>query len=105
MNISLSILLALAALALPAQAWNHVGHRTVAELAWRQLSPKQRDAASELLRHHPHYEEMLAADVPAGVGRCRESQLRRFWYAGILTLRLRVEFMNGWPGVLLTHGQ
>jgi len=50
-----------------AWAWNNVGHRAVAELAWRQMKPEQRRAATELLKQHPHYKEMLAADVPRGV--------------------------------------
>jgi len=52
----------------PAHAWNNVGHRTIAELAWRQMDDDERRAASELLRQHPHYQQYLAADVPAGVG-------------------------------------
>ncbi len=56
-------------LILPARAWNNVGHRTVAELAWRQLTPTQRQAASELLRQHPHYKEFLAADISKGAGK------------------------------------
>jgi hypothetical protein len=54
-------------LALPARAWNSLGHRTVGELAWRQMDPAERRAASGLLRQHPHYEELLIAEVPAGV--------------------------------------
>ena len=54
---------------LPVGAWNHVGHRTVAELAWRQISAKQRQGATELLKHHPHYQEMLARDIPKGVNK------------------------------------
>src|SRR5262245_20774875 len=59
--------LALAALALPAKAWNNVGHRTVAELVWRQLDKEERRAVSDLLKQHPHYKEILTADVPSGV--------------------------------------
>jgi hypothetical protein len=55
-------------LAMPAHAWNGVGHRTVAELVWRQMDPGARRAASDLLRQHPHYQRLLAADVPAEVG-------------------------------------
>lgn len=51
----------------PARAWNNVGHRTIAELAWRKMNPSERAAASDLLRHHPHYKEYLAAAVPSGV--------------------------------------
>jgi hypothetical protein len=44
-----------------------VGHWTVAELVWRQMGPQERRAASALLRHHPHYKRLLAADPPRGV--------------------------------------
>ena len=64
-----SILIALAFSPKPAAAWNQVGHRAIAELVWRQTSPAQRKAASDLLRQHPHYQNLLAADVPRGVDR------------------------------------
>jgi hypothetical protein len=51
----------------PAWAWNHTGHKVVAELAWRNLSPGKRKAASELLKQHPHYALLLATNVPAGM--------------------------------------
>ena len=63
----LCILIAPLLLALPARAWNSLGHRAVAELAWRQMNPAERRAASDLLRQHPHYKELLVAEVPAGV--------------------------------------
>jgi hypothetical protein len=62
-----SILTALTLLPLSASAWNSVGHRAIAELAWRKLEQPERRAASELLKQHPHYKELLTADVPAGV--------------------------------------
>lgn len=40
---------------------------TVAELAWRGLSPAQHAAISKLLRSHPHYSLLLEAGLPAGV--------------------------------------
>jgi len=52
--------------ALPARAWNSLGHRAVAELAWRQLDRAERRTASALLRQHPHYRELLIAEVPRG---------------------------------------
>jgi hypothetical protein len=52
-------------LAFSTQAWNAAGHRTVAELVWRQMRPAEREAASALLRQHPHYHRLLAVDVPA----------------------------------------
>lgn len=60
-------LIGLALLALPAGAWNNLGHRAVAELAWRQMDRAERRAASDLLRQHPHYNELLIAEVPRGV--------------------------------------
>lgn len=48
-------------------AWNSFGHRLAAELAWRRLDATERQAATALLKQHPHYETILAAHVPAGV--------------------------------------
>lgn len=49
------------------RAWNSTGHMIVAELAWRAMSPAKRTAAAQLLRHHPHYAELLEAELAAGV--------------------------------------
>lgn len=54
-------------LTLPVCAWNNVGHRTIAELAWRQMTADERKGASDLLKQHPHYKELLARDFPKGV--------------------------------------
>lgn len=51
----------------PARAWNSVGHRIVAEIVWQSLSKHEQRAASALLKQHPHYKEILTADVPRGV--------------------------------------
>ncbi len=67
MRKTLCILIAPLLLTLPARAWNSLGHRAVAELAWQQMDPAERRAASNLLRQHPHYQELLIAEVPAGV--------------------------------------
>src|ERR1041384_5288234 len=48
-------------------AWNDTGHMIVAQLAWRALSSGERARISTLLRAHPHYEELLNQDIPAGV--------------------------------------
>ena len=45
----LAVLLVVPALA----AWNATGHRTVAEIAWEQLTPRARARAVALLRHGP----------------------------------------------------
>lgn len=41
-------------LTLPALAWNDEGHRTVALVAERQLSPRARQWVTDVLRAHPH---------------------------------------------------
>jgi hypothetical protein len=64
---ALCALVAFTLLAFRANAWNALAHRTVAELVWRQMGPAERQAASDLLRQHPHYKALLAVDVPAGV--------------------------------------
>jgi hypothetical protein len=50
-----------------AEAWNALGHRTIAEIAWRQMDARERAEAAALLKHHPHYDLILSANVPAGV--------------------------------------
>jgi len=55
MRIPLLILSVLVPFNFAAQAWNSLGHRTVAELAWRKMDAGERRAATRLLRQHPHY--------------------------------------------------
>jgi hypothetical protein len=50
-----------------AKAWNSVGHRLVAEMVWQNMSGSARRNATELLKHHPHYKDLLTARVPVGV--------------------------------------
>jgi hypothetical protein len=67
MRVVLHISITLLLLVLPATAWNSLGHRSVAALAWRQMDAAERQGAKELLKHHPHYDVLLTANVPAGV--------------------------------------
>ncbi|HOX56265.1 MAG TPA: S1/P1 nuclease [Candidatus Paceibacterota bacterium] len=67
MQNTLYILIALLLWTFPAAAWNGLGHRTVAELAWRQMDAAERQAAADLLRQHPHYKQILTAQTPPGV--------------------------------------
>ncbi len=50
-----------------AKAWNGPGHKTVALLAYRDLSPNTRAKIHDLLQRHPHYEEFLSQKAPEGV--------------------------------------
>src|ERR1051325_11052781 len=58
--------------ATPAKGWNSVGHRLIAEIVWQHMNAGERRAASELLKEHPHYRELLTAHVPPGAdeGEC-----------------------------------
>jgi hypothetical protein len=50
-----------------ADAWNETGHMTVALIAYRQLSDKQKQQIAEILKAHPHYKLFLTKDLPEGV--------------------------------------
>jgi hypothetical protein len=54
----------------PAFAWNALGHKVVAEIAWRQLDPAKRQEIVEILRRHPRFDADFAGkmtdDVLAG---------------------------------------
>ena len=58
--------LASAMVPLNASAWNGTGHEAVAQVAWDQLSPAQRQAVCGVLRHHPRYQKDLMADLAPG---------------------------------------
>jgi hypothetical protein len=64
-----------------AQGWNALGHKVVAEIAWRQLEPAERQQIVDVLRRHPRFDadfahktdDLLAGDKAlqengAGVG-------------------------------------
>jgi S1/P1 Nuclease len=59
--IAVALLLVLSA---PGFAWNDKGHMVVARLAWKQLTPEQRNKVAAVLKKHPHYAEFLAANKP-----------------------------------------
>jgi hypothetical protein len=47
----------------PAFAWNSLGHKVVAEIAWQQLEPEQRQKIIDLLRRHPRFDTDFAAKM------------------------------------------
>src|SRR5262249_28334761 len=47
----------------PVHAWNSLGHKVVAEIAWRQLKPEQRQAIVAVLREHPRFEVDFTAKM------------------------------------------
>jgi hypothetical protein len=46
-----------------AVGWNALGHKVVAEIAWRQLSPEQRKSVVEILRRHPRFDRDFAGKM------------------------------------------
>lgn len=46
-----------------ALAWNSLGHKVVAEIAWRQLTPEQRQSIVDTLRRHPRFDTDFAAKM------------------------------------------
>lgn len=49
---------------LTAHAWSDAGHRIIAAIAWRQLSPRQRAIILDTLSHHPRYAEDFRRHLP-----------------------------------------
>jgi S1/P1 Nuclease len=55
----------LAVLPLSSYAWNHEGHRTVAAIAYNQLTSTQKERINAILRNHPFYEEFWLPEYKA----------------------------------------
>jgi hypothetical protein len=50
-----------------AHAWNALGHKTVCEIAWRQLDTENRQEIVDTLRRHPRFDDDFAKKMPADV--------------------------------------
>ena len=50
-----------------ADAWNDLGHMTVARLAWQELTADERGRVVGFLKSHPHAEEFLTAKRPDAI--------------------------------------
>lgn len=61
MHVAISVTLVFNAV--PDFAWNALGHKVVAEIAWRQLDPATRQSIVETLRRHPRYDADFAANM------------------------------------------
>jgi hypothetical protein len=51
----------------PVHAWNALGHRVVADIAWAQLTPERRKEIVDVLRRHPRFDEDFAKEMPSDV--------------------------------------
>jgi hypothetical protein len=69
----LTSLLLLLVVPTQAMAWNALGHKVVAEIAWQQLEPKQRQSVVDILRRHPRFAEDFVNKMPADVATAEKS--------------------------------
>jgi S1/P1 Nuclease len=60
-------------LAAPVFAWNGLGHKVVAEIAWQQLDEPTRQRIIDTLRRHPRFAEDFQKKMPADVGTADQS--------------------------------
>ncbi len=79
----LLLLALLLTLCLPVQAWNARGHKTIAAIAYRNLTPEARSRVDRLLALHPEYAEWTSG-LPAG-----EKGLAAFLQASVWPDRIR----------------
>jgi hypothetical protein len=72
-------------LASPALAWNALGHRVVAEIAWQQIDPETRQEVVDTLKRHPRFGEDFIARMPADVANGDQERQDRwiFWQAAV----------------------
>jgi hypothetical protein len=64
MRIPLCAVVAIAVLdASEVRAWNALGHKVVAEIAWRQLKPAERQPIVDTLRRHPRFDADFVAKM------------------------------------------
>ena len=71
--ILLAVLLSVCIASSPAMAWDSVGHRLTAYVAYLNLSPDTRQLMSQLLSDHPRYQEDFLQQMPASVAAQSES--------------------------------
>jgi hypothetical protein len=51
----------------PSHAWNALGHRLIADIAWGELDPQARTQIVDILRRHPRFDEDFAKQLPVDV--------------------------------------
>lgn len=68
---------------LPAMAWDDVGHKITAYIAWQQMSPQARDAVIKILRKAPEDSDLAAFYLTSGAE--SESTSRREYFELVAT--------------------
>jgi S1/P1 Nuclease len=67
MRFAISLLALLCLGVTPVSAWNGLGHKVVAEIAWQQLDEPTRQQIVDILRRHPRFAEDFEKKMPTDV--------------------------------------
>ena len=81
--------LLVAAFASSALAWNHVGHKAVAGMAYDHLSKQARTAVDSLIRQHPDYQTWLVNAPADEKGRARHAFIQSAYWPDTIKGDLR----------------
>ena len=81
--------LVVAAFASSALAWNHVGHKAVAGMAYDHLSKQARTAVDSLIRQHPDYQTWLVNAPADEKGRARHAFIQSAYWPDTIKGDLR----------------
>jgi hypothetical protein len=66
-------------------AWNALGHRVIAEVAWQQLTPERRQEIVDTLKRHPRFGEDFIQRLPKDMAEADQTTQDRwvFWQAAV----------------------
>jgi hypothetical protein len=73
MRVAISLLALLCLCVTPISAWNGLGHKVVAEIAWQQLDAPARQQIVDALRRHPRFAEDFEKKMPDDVATADQS--------------------------------
>src|SRR5688572_19032581 len=72
--LAVATVLVIAFAALPVHAFNALGHKTIAALAWDELPPATRAHIVATLRRHPRFDDDFSRRQPAGLAEADEDE-------------------------------
>ena len=67
MRVALTSLLICLFATAPAQAWNFAGHKIIASIAFRQITPDEQSRVVAILKRHPRFTPDIADEMPAEI--------------------------------------
>jgi len=75
-----------------ALAWADAGHKIIASIAFRQLTPAEREKIVAILKAHPRFAEDYAANLPAELTEAADQQEWHFQQAAVWP-----DYIRGYP--------